>query len=492
MASNVVTGTRVGTCVRAGVLVLAFAMASPARAILCDNPDKLCKGDPCEIGANLVTSPCVVDFGDRAVVVNGTLRTSNNGLISLSGKSIEVRRPIIGRVARVSTAFGARVELHATDDIEVKWRIDVSGRFKAGSILLDAGGDVVLKAPLRASTTSSGSDAVGGMIEVRAGGRVTSQNRARLKARGGRFTAGGRVEIAGAAGVTLRGKVDSVGGSGGTILISSEAGDVVTAHRLEAKGRNGRGGVVVLSSPLAVALNTRRIDANGRDAGGLIVITGLVAQTGDILRARGIGVGGVGGTILLFGAANAIIGNTILADGRKGGTVSVFAGTSVQSLGAVLATGKSGDGGSIDFVSNDRMTLQSTISTSGRGNGGSIRLAAGSLKVDRRGRLLAQGSAGGMVAITATSARVEAGADIHADGEIASGSIRIDTGGDLVLRGEFQARGGGTIEARAGGGSIVADGDFDTGAKGCIAIDAGGSIDISDASFDVAVQDSCS
>ncbi len=466
-------------------------VAGPVGAVVCDNPDKLCKGDPCEIASTFLSSPCVVDFGERQVVVNGALHTSDNGLISISGGSIVVRKPIIGRRAQASTAFGGRVELHALGDIEVLWRIDVSGRFKAGSILLDAGGDVELKAPLRASASGIASDAVGGLIEIRAGGRVTSVNRARLKVRGARHTVGGRIDVAGGSGVSLKGRLDAVGGSGGRILLSSSGGDVVTTQRLDANGRSGAGGIVVLASAAATTLNTRRIDANGKTRGGLIALTGVLAQTGDVVRARGTGPGGMGGTVLLFGRSTVVVGNTVLVDGRAGGLVSVYSGSSLQASGAILATGKTAAGGDVALASGGQMTLQSTVSSGGRDDGGAITVDAGSLRIDRRSRLLAQGSDGGMISIAAIDARVESGADVRADGEVGSGSIRIDTDGNLVLGGEFRASGGGTIEARARDGSIVADGNFRTSASGCIAIDAGGAVDVSGASFDVAVQATC-
>ena len=155
-------------------LVLFIALlALPARALVsCANPDNLCRGNPCVTGQIEVVSPCVVDFGDRTLVIHGTLKVPNNGVLSLKAGNIDVRRAIVGRHARRFESGGADITLTATRDLNVRWRIDVSARTNPGSIHLVAGGNVRLFAPVRAATSGPEPTASGGSVTIQAGGII--------------------------------------------------------------------------------------------------------------------------------------------------------------------------------------------------------------------------------------------------------------------------------------------------------------------------------
>src|SRR6187549_1601191 len=116
---------------RAGMLLVALAVSlasSPAHAIKCTKPDDLCIGDPCVIRQIDVASPCTLDFGDRTLVIRGTLTVPNGGTLELKAREIDVRRAIVARHATPHAGVAGNVSLTAIDDITVGWRIDASGR----------------------------------------------------------------------------------------------------------------------------------------------------------------------------------------------------------------------------------------------------------------------------------------------------------------------------------------------------------------------------
>ncbi len=457
-------------------------------ALICDSPDKLCVGDPCEIRSATLADPCEVDFGDRHVVVAGTLRTEDGGKIAFSARSFDVRRAIVARPAQAATSLGGTIELRATDDINIRWRLDVSGQKGAGSILLDAGDNIEIRAPLRASATGTGTIFDGGTIDIHATGLVSTVGRARIQARSGVNRRGGLVTISGDEGVRLSGVVDARGGEGGSIRIDSSAGDVVIMQKLDASGRSKRGGVVLLSAA-RVLRTDRRIDANGATVGGFVALSGQDTLSLDLIRARSGLRDAQGGTVWLFGQDSLFVRDTIFVDGAEGGHVALGGG-SLEARGRIVATGKVGSGGGVAISAGDTI-VDASISTGGRTDGGEITIDVGSLRVDRRTSLLAQGMSGGSIAVNADDAVFESRVDVRADGEDGSGTIRIETEGDLLMRSDFRVRGGGTIVAKSRNGSLTADGDFQTDGLGCIAIDAGGTIEISDAEFDAPVFTSC-
>lgn len=470
---------------------VVFAAGSErARAQGCEDPDDLCIGNPCEITTSFVPSPCEVDFGDRHLVIRRTLRTVDGGKISFSARSIDVRRAIVARPAQAATSRGGIVELRADDDIRVHWRIDVSGQKGAGRILLEAGDDIEILAPLRASGSGRASAIDGGVIEIRAGGLVSTQGRARIQARAGVNRTGGTIDIAGADGVRVRGVLDARGGSGGNIYLDSARGDIVAAQRLDVTGRSMGGGAVVMTARRVVRAE-KRVDANGATGGGFIVLVGNVVQTEDAVRARASLRDARGGTIWMQGSGSLVVRHAVFADGAEGGWVALESPLSLQTHGRIMTTGRNGAGGRIDVTGGGLTRFHATLSSGGRTHGGSINVDAGSLTVGRRAELLAQGIQGGLITVNADSAVFESRADVRADGEDNNGTISIETEGNLVLRSDFRVRGGGTIVARSRNGNLVAAGEFETDGGGCIAIDAGGTVDISDAEFDAPLMTSC-
>ncbi len=467
------------------VSVLGGLQAGTASAVVCRSADVLCTGDPCTIRRTFLHTPCEVDFGNRKVIITGTLTTQGGGKISLSARSIEVRGPIIARKRQAAVSVGGRIELHATEDIDVRWRLDASGKLGAGSILLDAGGDVRILARLRAIASGTSTLSNGGAIDIRAGGRIFTESRARIRAIGGLHTTGGRISLDGARGVSVNGRLDVRGGNGGLVELASDTGDVITGHKIDAKGRDGTGGVVLLQSNGGNIFTAKRIDANGKHAGGIVGMVGKTVHTADVVRARGLSRNSTGGTVALLAQDTVTVADTVLSDGENGGWIALQSDGSIRARARLMASGQKGEGGYIALTSGGNTNLSSTLSTGGGSTGGLIGIRAGNLAVGKRADILAHGSTGGGIHVTAGRATVAQGAVVRADG---GGEIHIRATGDLALHGDFRVRRGGSIEASTDSGDIAAGGDFEAG---CIGIAAGGSVDLDAASFDGELSMSC-
>lgn len=471
-----------------------LALAAPALAIKCTTPDDLCTGDPCVIRQVEVATPCVLDFGDRTLVVGGTLTVPNGGRLSLRARDIDVRRAIVGRHATPFRGAGATIALAASGDIFVRWRIDASGRTAPGSISLDAGGDVQLLAPVRAASNGPNPTAPGGSIVVTAGGRIVASGRARLRAEGRSTTAGGTIALSAGTGVRLDNRIGADGRDGGSVTLLTIDGDITTSRELSADGLIGTGGSVVAFSRNGSVLLLDHVDAQGISGGGTIfAIGGKVVSAAGHLRARANPSMGSGGVVVVSAATLVRLADTVYADGARGGSIQVVStGGDLRTIAPMLAGGVNGDGGRIILGAAHGMIVDSQCNADGRTRGGDIEVSGDAVTIDNRGELFARGATGGTVTVTGDAVAVDPAARVLVDGDQPSGRIRLDaTAGDLTLSGRFRARGaGGRIEGSAARG-VYADGEFEAAGGGCIGLMAGTTLDTSGGSFDVPVTTSC-
>jgi hypothetical protein len=473
-------------------ILLLCAFGSSAHALVpCSEANSLCVGNPCVTKPVEVASPCELDFGDRTLVIGGTLKVPNGGHLSLKAGTIIVRRAIIGRHTKLPfDGDGSTIELTAKQNIVVEWRIVASGRTEPGSIALVAGGNILLYAPVRAAAQGPGPTAPGGAIVMEAGGEIAAIRRARIRAEGAMQTDGGTVQLSGARGVRLLNRISVDGQNGGAVTVSSLNGNVSIVDDITASGEAGAGGDVAVVALRGAITVQDDIQADGTNSGGSVVLMGSSAVT-TFGPLRASSNDGPGGTIFLASNADVVNHEALYADGEGGGHVSLVSsfGT-VRTQAPVLAEGKSGTGGSIGVSGADGVFVDSMLNADGGRHGGDIGVSGFEVHLSNRGDLFARGDTGGTVNLNGSVVIVEAGAKILVNGRQPGGAISLAADGDLTLSGEFSADGrtGGRIEAAAAG-HLLADGEFSAGG-GCIAFN-GEAVDTRGGSFDVPVVARC-
>jgi hypothetical protein len=254
------------------MLLAAFAGPSARRAhaqVDCSNPDNLCTGDPCVIGTVSVASPCAVDFGARALRVDGRLTVPPGGTLSLTAASITVRGSLTGLgplafvfqeitlaasgdvvlsgPVRVRSDFGT-VNLEAGANVRLQDRGSIVVVSQApATVRVTAGADVSVDRPIRAGAHHGDIrlDAVGnidarrplrpgggGTISANAGGVLTLATPIRLSRPSG---TAGTVILRGAAGVNVDQTIRLNGTFDATIEVSSAAGGVNVSQEIRAQ-----------------------------------------------------------------------------------------------------------------------------------------------------------------------------------------------------------------------------------------------------------------
>jgi hypothetical protein len=477
----------------AAVALVLCVNAAGARAaeVLCSIPDDLCTGNPCVTGDVEVGSPCVLNFGNRILTIGGKLRIPNGGVLELRARSIYVNQPILGRHVEKHQGDGASVTLIATDTVNVDRRIDVSASETPGKIVL-AGTNVWVRGALRAKAKGDEATASGGQITALAARNLSTSGSGAVEVRGAAGTPGGIVAFGAGTGAVLRKAIDARGASGGTVFVNGGMGGIEIGHVIEVDGRKERGGSISMATSLDIRIQ-KKVGANGRTAGGSIAINGRSVSQSSPVRARSST--GPGGIISMIAVQAVTLNKEVSATGSEGGTIQIETGAGdVNVNGMIDVTGRRTNGGSLLIDSGDDLINNGILAADGNTAGGDIDMsAAGLVRLTKRAGVFAEGDAGGFVDILGSSANVETGADLEVDGVSVGGEVRLTaTSGNLVLSGQFRARGssGGVIEGMATG-DVKADGDFQSRTAGCTGLSAGGSVDTTQGFFDGPVEDAC-
>jgi hypothetical protein len=442
--------------VRNAFLGLLLVGAVAHAQVDCAGPDALCTGDPCVIGSIVVASPCVVDFGPRAVRVDGHLdvvSTQPNATLAFTAGSVEVNGSILARGDFGPGTLVQAITLEADGSIVVAGRIATKRR--RGTIRLQAGSDVVLER--RGAIVAGGTVGVVSEVILDAGGNVRIERPIRV--------------------------------SGGI----DPAIDVVA------------GGDVDVAAPLRVSAGVT--SALVVDAGGTLTVGGAIRLAEPRHR---------GGTVVLRGAAGVVVDDVVRVTGINGGSVEVSSATGPVSVRRTMSAHGVLEGGAITLSAAGRIDVTapltadpggdvSVVSTAGDVRTAARILASGEASLAKAGTVRIQAS--GEAAIEADivvvntevtlphGIRVEAarivansGATLNADG--AAGELRLGTtSADMALAGSFRAAGG-VLEAHAAT-DLTASGAFRAAPGGCIALSAGGLLDAAGATFDLPVAADC-
>jgi len=239
----------------AGVVVPRFAAATTA-ADLCG------AADPCIINSSVTITPgSTLDFGTRAVILKagrsldvgagimlisaGSFRLEPNAKLLAAGGFISVTTTgavellasgsTLSRIDVSDTQGGGEIDITAGGGVTIAGSIQARGNdpeADGGDIFIQAGGDVPITAALSAK---GGSDAGGGSITAIAGGTLSLTQS--IDASGGEFDGGdidleaqGNLTIA--SGVVLDMSGGSLSGSGGSVEIDSQFGDITVGAKI--------------------------------------------------------------------------------------------------------------------------------------------------------------------------------------------------------------------------------------------------------------------
>jgi hypothetical protein len=395
------------------LLLLITAGAGSAGALTVDD---LCPPteNPCTFGRNLKDEGATVtfDLGGRALELEPGARLDvGTGEMTIIAASVKLRTN-----TRLN-ARGGRVTVQTTGGIEIggQARIDVSdttspGDFP-GSILLQAGGDVVVEGLLDAAAALRDD---GGVVEITAN-TITVGGNGGIDVTGGGLSAGGVIGLTAPGAVGVAGPLDAAGGdSGGAVEI--DAGSVATTGRIDVSGGPNGGGAVV--------------DILAR---GPVVIGGVIRGQVDM---PGIVVGSA-------------------AD------VSILTTGSVELNEAIILSGgaPTGEGGTLEVEADGDITQRGAVTVAGRGAGG----VGGEIRFEAHGSLtLADIDAGAVTAGTIVTQSVGAthiGGTLTADAEFAGNAGTIDIGActlDMDSAAILSTAGiGGTNLVRSGGQMVL-------------------------------------
>jgi cysteine-rich repeat protein len=325
---------------------------------------------PCTITKDFtVGDACILDFGTRALTIGATGKLlTAPGAVTIRAASLTIapRGFIDARGTAAPIDLGGFVTIETTGAVDIQQsggdlgRINVSGDMRAGTLRITAGGSVNLAGEISANNLST--NAAGGSIVIDAGGDIVTQPSSVLSATGGIFGTGTLDLMAGGR-VDLGETVDITGDEGGIFDIGSGSETVVRRVRGDATGDTGSGGCFTVS------------------AGTRIDLLGVISLTGSSsIDGTSGGCGGVADLEADFGDVTVTSTGQILAIGAGpdggGGEIDVTAaGSLVVQAGGILSAasnGGQGCGGMICVDTNLGMTNAGRLDASGGYGGGSI------------------------------------------------------------------------------------------------------------------------
>ncbi len=310
-----------------------------------------------------------------------------NSKLDVSAGTANSRAGLV-QLGSVETTAGESINLGANTKLlarGVGGTINISGTtITASSLRMDT-------SMLTASTGQAGSITINASQKLAFSGAISS-----ILAKGTDSGRGGVIAIS-ANGITMKSglSVDSSGGNGSTITISSKNNIVNTAGvvSLASNGTSSDGGNVTVSSINDISLGKTMINADGgaNGSGGLVNLT---SSNGAVLLTRG---------------ASSILSRGGTTDGTPG-IIRITAKTNLELRNVTInASARAGDnqGGLIDLKAGGITTLGGTLATNGKGTGGGgrLRIQTGVLELDRHLSLFANGGQkgqGGDISLSAS------------------------------------------------------------------------------------------
>lgn len=472
-------------------VVVAAALLTLPTAVSATVCNDLCAAgaNPCVVGSPVtVTAGSVIDCGSRELRIQATLSVPDGGQVTFRVGAFTITGG--GSVAARGTAAsgGGAISVTATGACTIQGGIDTSGA-PGGAVSLNCADAVTVSAPITAES----------LVRSRDGGAVTIVGRmvtisAPISTVGGPDAFGGAIDVVSSGDITLSAKMDSSGGEGGDVALTTGndggqgnitladgsdintdaivAGGFAGNIDLVARGNGTSTGNVTIRGKLGASGRSGDVDTGGGD-GGIITITadGRIDNpiTTGTIAAEGGGPDGEGGEIVMAAGTGISLNTRLTARSvdveTSGGSIEVSADGPVVVNNGLDAAGGGFDGGTVTVVSRSRdITIGGAArvdgsSIRGGGFGGEITIAAGTT-LTVNGEVRAQGIAGseftgdggtivmtsGQGATVTGNVRVDGGSDGGFGGEISL----VASAGDIAFSGEVYADGNG-----GGGGKVV-------------------------------------
>ena len=439
---------------------LAFAVAAPALAtttttvvssttstttttLPLTSADDVCppNANPCAVGTTIVVvSRSVLDFGSRALVIakGGSLDVGAGTMTIRAGSfDVQPRGSLLSAGGVIAVTVTGDISVERSADGRTSGVLDVSSPDGGGEVDLTAAGRITIAGVIDGHGAST--DADGGTIDVVAAGDVTVTS----------------------ADDALDVHSGSQGG-GGTISLSSTAGSIHVAHRLDASGGDYDGGEIDMDAQGDLAIDALDVSASGSQgaSGGYVDITakGDVTMGGQI-DGQGAGMTGGGAgdgadvSVIAMGALRLVapvdtssgdpdgLGGSIDLEGAAGRTV-IGAGLNARGTGAGAC------GGDVTLAGRDGVDASAPMDVSGGPDcgGGSVTVYATG-EFNAAGEINADGDRGSIMATAGTIV-------VSATGHLHANVSATESGGEVQLIGRcgLDVASGGTLSTLGTGG----------------------------------------
>ena len=375
------------------VLVIAFlaGLVAPRFAAATTAADLCGAADPCIISSSVTITPgSMIDFGARAVILKGgrsldvgagimlisagsfrlepnAKLLANGGFISISttgAVELLASGSTLSRIDVSDTGGGGEIDIAAGGGVTVAGSIQARGNdveADGGDIFIQAGGDVPITAAL---STKGGSDAGGGSVTVIAGGTLSLTQS--IDASAGEFD-GGAVDLEAqgnltiAPGVVLDMSGGSLSGSGGSVELDSQFGDITVGAKIlgtaggSAEEGGGFGGTIDMRATAGAIHVNDNIDVFGGDgagagdggdisliAGGGLIVNANIDSNGGKDNGSGFGDGGGGNLVFQGCDLTVTAGHLVTAKGTSFGVNTLKASRQLTVAGSLVATEANG------------------------------------------------------------------------------------------------------------------------------------------------------
>jgi len=440
-----------------------------------DDVGDLCSssGDPCIIRDHVsVVDGTHLDFGSRAVMldVDGQIDIGRGRVTLSCGHFYTTGGNTPAFTGRGSWAGGPMeggdLTLEASA-VTLARAIRAQG-LPAGSITIDAQGDVLVGALI--DVHSTGGDGDGGTILIKShSGSVTLAGA--LDAHGGHASGGGSIAITAAFDVLVEEALDATGGGydGGEITVYAGRDVSIGADlRVSSIAHDGSGGDVMVSAAGEISFaGAIEVSSDGSSGAGAyagdggdqtyVAQQGISIDRGVVLRSRGARPDGDGGSIVLSADQGILVEGRIKAKGAgAGGDVEVesLAGGATLAGEVDVSGGGDSSGGSVTITVAGDVLVNDRIDASGGGDGGEVSAISSVGNVMLESLVDASGgrtARGGIVEIASNGDILVANPIDVTGGEFDGGEISIDAGSDVWLSSDLVA----SATSRSGSGGEI-------------------------------------